>query len=131
MPQRTVACRRWVNNLARGWVNYLAQIPLAWVNNLAQGWVNYLAQTAFSWLVCLAHDNRNSFAWTDVELAVNAGLLTRGYFYRASRVEAGKTYRIGAAQFAKSDGTRFNPLAVKPQSLTITCDQGFWTGDWE
>jgi hypothetical protein len=58
MPQRTVACRRWVNNLARGWVNYLAQIPLAWVNNLAQGWVNYLAQSAFSWLVCLAHDKR-------------------------------------------------------------------------
>jgi len=32
---------------------------------------------------------------------------------------------------AKPDGTRFNPLTMKPQSMFIFCDQGSWNGEWK
>jgi len=35
-------------------VNYLAKTPSAWVNNLAVGWVNYLAVRGLKWVICLA-----------------------------------------------------------------------------
>jgi hypothetical protein len=47
----------------------------------------------------------------------------------------GATYTIGAMRFAKGDGTRFNPLATKPKSFTVSCDtpegKGFWVGNWK
>ncbi len=45
------------------------------------------------------------------------------------------TYTVGVMQFAKGDGTRFNPFTTKPQKFTIWCDtprgNGFWGGGWE
>lgn len=36
-------------------------------------------------------------------------------------LEAGKTYEVGALQFTKSDGTRFQPFEVKPKDFYIYC----------
>jgi len=56
MPQVAPARLEWVNYLAEGWVNCLAENPLPWVNYLAEGWVNYLAESASKWVNCLAVD---------------------------------------------------------------------------
>ncbi len=79
--------------------------------------------------------NNDDFDWTDVQLEVNSGIIRSGYVFKMRRMNAGVTYTIGARRFAKGDGTRFNPLATKPQKFLIMCDtpqgKGFWTGDWK
>jgi hypothetical protein len=35
----------------------VAPARLEWVNSLAEGWVNYLAESASKWVNCLAVDN--------------------------------------------------------------------------
>lgn len=79
--------------------------------------------------------NNDDFDWTDVKLEVNAGLIRSGYIFKMRRMNAGATYTIGARRFVKGDGTRFNPLATKPQKFLIMCDtpkgKGFWSGDWK
>lgn len=79
--------------------------------------------------------NNDSFNWTNVELEINAGVLKGGYKLNAGLMNAGETYTVGAMQFAKGDGTRFNPLMTKPQSITISCDtpegEGFYNGKWD
>jgi hypothetical protein len=79
--------------------------------------------------------NRDAFAWHDVELEINGGLFTGGYKLSVPVIEAGRTYSVGALQFAKSDGTRFNPFQTKPTKLSISCqtgsgDHGFYVGGW-
>ena len=37
---------------------------------------------------------------------------------------AGQTATIAVMQFAKSDGTRFNPLRMKPQKIQVTANVG-------
>ena len=48
---------------------------------------------------------------------------------------AGETYTVGAMQFAKSDGEKFNPITHKPLNFSIWCDtpkgKGFYYGSWE
>jgi hypothetical protein len=56
MAQVVIARRRWVNCLAEGWVDSLAEIPFRWVNYLAEGWVDSLAEIPLKWVVCLAVD---------------------------------------------------------------------------
>lgn len=79
--------------------------------------------------------NRDTFDWTNVELAVNPGVFNSGYTLNADRVEAGETYTVGAMQFADSDGQRFNPATHKPTSFRITADtpngEGFDAGEWQ
>lgn len=79
--------------------------------------------------------NGDSFNWNDVELEINAGLLKGGYKLKAVLISAGQTYTVGALQFAKRGGERFNPLTIKPQSLSIFCNtskgRGFYSGKWE
>jgi len=79
--------------------------------------------------------NRDSFNWTNVKLEVNSGLVSSGFILRVGVMEAGQTYTVGAAQFAKPDGKRFNPFEYKPQSLSIWCDtprgDGFYYGTWK
>lgn len=43
-------------------------------------------------------------------------------------IKAGEVVNIPSSQFAKSDGTRFNPLLVKPQSIDLDCNgrSGYW-----
>lgn len=79
--------------------------------------------------------NGDNFDWTNVKLEVNPGLLKSGFILKTQRMSAGETYTVGAMQFAKGDGTRLNPFAIKPQKLSISCDtprgEGFWVGGWE
>lgn len=79
--------------------------------------------------------NNDSFDWKNVELEINPGILKSGYKLNAGLISAGKTYTVGAMQFAKPDGTRFNPFSIKPQSMSISCDtpkgKGFYSGEWK
>lgn len=75
--------------------------------------------------------NKNSYDWTKVKMHLNVGLLSSGYVLRVERLAAGETYTVGAAQFAKADGERFDPLTHKPQDFMIDCDQGVFTGGWK
>ena len=79
--------------------------------------------------------NGDSFNWTNVELEINSGLLTSGYKLTTSLIASGQTYTVGAMQFAKGDGTRFNPFQIKPQKITIYCDtpqgKGLYSGGWK
>jgi len=75
--------------------------------------------------------NDDSFDWTNVQFKLNEGIIKAGYRLNTDRIKAGHTYTVGALQFAKPDGTRFNPLTMKPQSMFIFCDQGSWNGEWK
>jgi hypothetical protein len=79
--------------------------------------------------------NRDSFDWTDVRLEINPGVLTSGYSLTADRIVAGETYAVGAMQFAKGDGTRFDPFAMKPLQLSVSAEtpwgRGYWLGGWK
>jgi len=79
--------------------------------------------------------NDDSFDWTNVKLEINSGLISGGYVLNAERMRPGETYTVGAMQFAKSDGERFNPLTHKPQKLSVWCDtprgKGFYLGGWK
>ena len=75
--------------------------------------------------------NNDNFDWTDVKFQLNEGIIRAGYRLNTDRVEAGHIYTVGVLQFAKPDGTRFNPITMKPQSMFIFCDQGSWNGEWD
>jgi hypothetical protein len=78
--------------------------------------------------------NNDAYNWTDVEVEINGGLIKSGYILKVDLIEAQKTYTVGALQFAKPDGTRFNPFSVKPQSIFITAKtrrgDGSYSGSW-
>ena len=63
--------------------------------------------------------NQDPFDWTDVELEINGGLISSGYLLSTDRIPAGETVSVGALQFADGDGSRFNPMTMKPQSFRI------------
>jgi len=79
--------------------------------------------------------NADPFDWTNVKLEINSGLVRGGFVLNVSRISAGQEYTVGAMQFAKGDGERFNPLTHKPQNFTISCDtprgRGFYYGEWK
>ena len=80
--------------------------------------------------------NLDSFDWTNVKLEVNSGIIRGGYILRVGRLSSGQIYTVGASQFSKSNGERFNPFTHKPKNFTITCDDhgdvsGFHYGTWE
>ena len=78
--------------------------------------------------------NLNNFEWRNCKFEVNPGLFGVGYYYNApSPLEGLNIYTIGALQFAKSNGERFNPYQLKAQRFTASCrDQsgelifGYW-----
>lgn len=78
--------------------------------------------------------NSDSFAWTDCTLDVNGGVIRSGYTLHAPRIEPGETYAVGAMQFAKSGGERFNPTTMRPNRFGAECQTpegvGFYTGEW-
>jgi hypothetical protein len=81
-------------------------------------------------------ENHDNFDWLNVKMEVNGSLLKSGFILVTDRMEAGETHTVGALQFAKKDGTRFNPVTYKPQNFDIYCDtlkgeDAFWTGGWE
>lgn len=72
---------------------------------------------------------------TDCEgakLEINSKYTLEGYTLRS-----GKTYEVGALQFAKSDGTRFQPFEIKPKDFYIYCSGdnelggAAWMGNFE
>lgn len=79
--------------------------------------------------------NNDSFAWTSVEMQINYGVIADGFILTTTRVEAGTTYTVGAMQFAKADGTRFDPFTMKPQKFEIQADtpkgKGWYFGGWD
>jgi hypothetical protein len=66
--------------------------------------------------------NADKYDWTNVRIKVNAGLLNNGYYLDTYTLKAGSVYTVGSMQFAKSDGTRFNPFQMKPRKVEISCD---------
>jgi hypothetical protein len=76
--------------------------------------------------VQLEINNYDSFAWTDVRLTLNSS-----YTLTTSRMDANTAYTVGLGQFAKKDGTRFNPFTMKPLKVKIACDQGSWSLELE
>jgi hypothetical protein len=53
----------------------------------------------------------------NARLQINGGTYSLdGYI-----LEKGQIYKVGAMQFTKKDGTRFNPLSTKPNSFFIYC----------
>lgn len=61
-------------------------------------------------------NNFDKYDCENAKMGVNGSYSLDGYL-----LEAGKQYTVGAAQFAKGDGTRFNPFGVKPQNFDIYC----------
>lgn len=75
--------------------------------------------------------NINDFDWTNVKLRVNGK-----YIFKTQRIKTYESYTVGAMLFTKSsDGTRFNPLTMKPLRFNISCDtpegRGYWQGEWK
>jgi len=80
--------------------------------------------------------NNDNFDWLNVKMEVNGSLLKTGFIFETNRVKAGETYTIGTLQFAKKDGTRFNPFTYKPQEFDIVCDtpkgeRAFYSSSWK
>ena len=49
------------------------------------------------------------------QLHLTAGVFGDAYELNVDQIKAGETYTVGAMQFAKPDGTRFNPFQTKPK----------------
>jgi hypothetical protein len=80
--------------------------------------------------------NNNDFDWTGVKLEVNSQGLRSGYVLKTARMSSGETYTVGAMQFTKKDGEKFNPGTYKPLNFSIWCDtpsgkNGHYYGGWE
>ena len=65
--------------------------------------------------------NRESVDWINVLLDINSGWIRSGYTYTVPIIPAGSTYSVGVLNFAKKDGTRFNPFTTKPTGIYIYC----------
>ncbi len=78
--------------------------------------------------------NGDSFDWTNVKLEINSKTFSSGYTLKTSVMKAGEVYTVGAMQFAKSDGEKFNPYTHKVLNLSVWCDttkgKGFYYGTW-
>lgn len=64
--------------------------------------------------------NQDSFDWQSLELQLNDWAFRQeGYFTSYPLLKAGEMIQVGTLEFAKKDGTRFNPMATKIQKLRI------------
>jgi len=80
--------------------------------------------------------NADDFDWTNVKLEINSVGLKSGYIYEPQiTMVAAEVYTVGALQFAKKDGTKFNPFTIKPLNFSIWCDtlkgKGFYYATWQ
>jgi hypothetical protein len=77
--------------------------------------------------------NPTTKQWTNVKAEINA--VINGYEYVFDSLDPGQTVTVGAMQFAKKNGERFNPFQLKPQQFTILADvdgtRGVWQGGWK
>lgn len=81
--------------------------------------------------------NLDDLACQNAKMEINGGLLKGGYVYEGHTLVAGEIYEVGALQFAKGDGTRFNPFETKPKNFFIICrgtnalDGASWFGNFD
>jgi hypothetical protein len=75
--------------------------------------------------VQLTITNLDDSSWRQVDMFINSN-----YELRTSVLEAHQTYTVGVGQFAKSDGTRFNPFATKVLTVTVSANTDLGDGDW-
>lgn len=79
--------------------------------------------------------NEGKLPWTGTKADLNGGILSSGYTYQIGTVEPSAKLTIGAMQFAKSDGTRFNPFQMKPQKFVLTATMNgkiaVYVGGWQ
>jgi hypothetical protein len=79
--------------------------------------------------------NEGTSTWTGTKADVNGGFLSDGFTHDIGTVAPGAQLTIGAMQFAKSDGTRFNPFQMKPQKLVLTATMNgklaMYVGTWK
>lgn len=76
--------------------------------------------------------NNDKFDCRGAKMEINGGLLKGGYVLEGYILEAGKVYTVGAMQFTTGDGTRFNPINIKPKNFWIGCkgNSGTYTSSW-
>ncbi len=74
--------------------------------------------------------NNDSFDWRNVEFTLNSD-----YKLTYPLLSAQSTYTVGAMQFAKNDGEKFNPFTHKVMEMFIACDtlngRGYYSCGWE
>lgn len=79
--------------------------------------------------------NLGADGWSNVTISINPGLLGGGFELRVPSIDARSTYTVGGLQFADDKGTRFNPLTMKPQTMTIIGTAGgdvrAWSGTFQ
>ena len=61
--------------------------------------------------------NNDSYGWYDVTLELNDE-----YTVHEDYIEPNSTYSVGALNFTKNDGTRFNPITQKALKLSISAE---------
>lgn len=66
--------------------------------------------------------NNDSFHWENVKLEVTSGAFGESFALSVPKISAGETYTVGASEFYRKDGTRFDPVSTKPQRFWIRCD---------
>ena len=66
--------------------------------------------------------NLNSFAWTDCEIILNAGILRSGFSQQVGPIEAGEAVEWLLVDFTRPSGERFDPLAVVVTDVILTCN---------
>lgn len=85
--------------------------------------------------------NLDEHTCQNARMKVNSDYSLDGYNLESaldSTVKTGEAavYKVGAAQFTKGDGTRFNPYSTKPKNFSIGCrgsnelNGGFWYGEF-
>lgn len=78
--------------------------------------------------------NEDLYDWNDVQLKINYGVIDDGFTLSVPRIGKGQTYSVGALQFAKSDGQRFNPLQYKANKIMVIAEtshgRGYYFGGW-
>ncbi len=74
--------------------------------------------------------NNDSFDWDNVKFTLNSE-----YKLTYPLLNAQSTYTVGAMQFAKSDGEKFNPFTHKAMEMFIACDtpngRGYYSCEWK
>ena len=66
--------------------------------------------------------NFNSFAWTNCEIILNAGILRSGFRQQVGLIEAGEAVEWLLVDFTRPSGERFDPFATVVTDVILTCD---------
>lgn len=85
--------------------------------------------------------NLDKYTCQNARMQVNGDYELKGYTLESglnSVTKSGEVtvYKVGAGQFTKGDGTRFNPYATKPQNFYIGCrgsnelSSAYWYGEF-